>query len=1064
MKKLYALILLWAVCCTAQAQKSPYHIRNFKSSEYGGFNQTWQGLQDEHGLIHIASTSSIYTYDGIHWYNTPVRRGAAVRQIHFDSTSNTIYVGTVSDFGCLERDSSGLFVYRSFLDQLPPEQAIFTDIWAVHQIGNKIYFESTEHIFIVEDKKVIGTIDPMNKEGFALMFKCNNRLFVRHRNIGLMEIVDDKIVLVNNSEMFGTTRLLGILEWTGNSMLLLTGDQGFVRMTTDARGTNTFSFIPPGNDTFLTKTTVLGCEWIGKDEFAVHSRNGLMIYTRDFKPKALFNKATGLLDETISAFFLDRERNIWVLHNNGCSMISYYVPAVRYTSESGFTGTPEVMTFVGDTMFLGTTEGLYRSTDTFTPGGALRYTRVPWRQTEFWNILPDGNELLLSTSEGLSRYRNGKIEPVTNGYTNQCAWIDSGKTILTAEKGGCAILEKTDNEWKERIYFEIPGIELIRMSQPVKESDGGIRFAATTRFKTVIIGRCHLEDSMSSFREYGPENGLPQEDYYPVTFNDSIYFVNYSTAFRYLPEADRNDSSVCFAPAEDIWWKLYSGQLPVQHHAFNYRLFLEKRNSRYTTFFGNSGSTIYSRKVLLGDLFAEANVQFGHVKDDQLLWILNQQDIVQYNLATPIDTTVKFSALITNVVFAGDSTGLFFPDKEITLPYNRNSVIIRFAAPCFTYNMSVQFQYQLAGYDTAWSKSTKFTEKEYTNLPEGTYTFMVRAVNAFGVTAETAQFTFTILPPWYRSTWAYVLYTIVFFLLLYFTVKISERTLRKQKERLELVVSERTAEVVQQKQQIEAQKVDLEMAYTGIQDSIHYSQRIQQAILPTPEDVRKIVPDSFVLFYPRDIVSGDFYWLAERDERRFIACVDCTGHGVPGALMSMIGNTLLNQIILEKNITAPEEVLNSLHEGVRHALKQDAGGDTRDGMDIALISLNKNNTELRYAGANRNLWIVRNAQLIDIKANKFPIAGIQEDQRRFSGHTVPLQRGDCIYLSTDGYADQFGGPRGKKFMVRQLTNLLVGMHDLPMTEQRSILEHKFNEWRGHNEQVDDVLIIGIRID
>jgi serine phosphatase RsbU (regulator of sigma subunit) len=295
-------------------------------------------------------------------------------------------------------------------------------------------------------------------------------------------------------------------------------------------------------------------------------------------------------------------------------------------------------------------------------------------------------------------------------------------------------------------------------------------------------------------------------------------------------------------------------------------------------------------------------------------------------------------------------------------------------------------------------------------------------------------------------------------------VKISERTLRKQKERLEQVVSERTAEVVQQKQQIEAQKVDLETAYTGIQDSIHYSQRIQQAILPTSEDVRKIVPDSFVLFYPRDIVSGDFYWLAEREERRFIACVDCTGHGVPGALMSMIGNTLLNQIILEKNITAPEEVLNSLHEGVRHALKQDAGGDTRDGMDIALISLDKNNTELRYAGANRNLWIVRKGQLVDIKANKFPIAGIQEDQRRFTGHTLPLQKGDCIYLSTDGYADQFGGPRGKKFMVKQLTNLLAGMRDLPMTEQRTVLEHKFNEWRGHNEQVDDVLVIGIRID
>jgi serine phosphatase RsbU (regulator of sigma subunit) len=179
--------------------------------------------------------------------------------------------------------------------------------------------------------------------------------------------------------------------------------------------------------------------------------------------------------------------------------------------------------------------------------------------------------------------------------------------------------------------------------------------------------------------------------------------------------------------------------------------------------------------------------------------------------------------------------------------------------------------------------------------------------------------------------------------------------------------------------------------------------------------------------------------------------------------MSMIGNTLLNQIVIEKNISAADQILNLLHVGVRHALKQDAGGDTRDGMDLSLIVIDESKSQLMYAGANRNLWIVRNGELLETKADKFPIAGSQqEEERKFTSHIVSIEKGDVIYLTTDGYADQFGGPKGKKYMVRQLTRLLIEIASKPMNDQRFRLEQEFFEWKDNHEQVDDVLVIGIR--
>ncbi|MCG3166374.1 MAG: hypothetical protein POELPBGB_02152 [Bacteroidia bacterium] len=275
---------------------------------------------------------------------------------------------------------------------------------------------------------------------------------------------------------------------------------------------------------------------------------------------------------------------------------------------------------------------------------------------------------------------------------------------------------------------------------------------------------------------------------------------------------------------------------------------------------------------------------------------------------------------------------------------------------------------------------------------------------------------------------------------------------------LEKQVKERTSEIVAQKEIIEAKNKD-------ITDSIIYTRRIQDAVLPNASALQTHFSDSFIFYRPKDIVSGDFYWFIRRNEKIIVAAADCTGHGVPGAFMAMLGNTLLNEIVTEKGITKPSEILNALRTGIINSLRQDdAGNDTKDGMDIALISLDSASNTLEFAGAKNPLYIIRNNELIEIKADRFPVGVYSKDELEpFTNHTKKIEKGDCVYIFTDGIADQFGGADGKKFKYSRLREVFLRIHQLKMQDQKTEMIKTLDNWKGTIEQVDDVLIIGIRL-
>jgi tetratricopeptide (TPR) repeat protein/serine phosphatase RsbU (regulator of sigma subunit) len=266
-----------------------------------------------------------------------------------------------------------------------------------------------------------------------------------------------------------------------------------------------------------------------------------------------------------------------------------------------------------------------------------------------------------------------------------------------------------------------------------------------------------------------------------------------------------------------------------------------------------------------------------------------------------------------------------------------------------------------------------------------------------------------------------------------------------------------------QKDVVEHQKVEVETKNKEILDSIHYAKRLQEAILPPTRLVKEWLPQSFILYKPKDIVAGDFYWMETVENTVYFAAADCTGHGVPGAMVSVVCSNALTKALLEEGITAPAKILDRTRELVIDRFGK-SEEDVKDGMDISVCALNTKTRQMQWAGANNPLWIIRNEsnEIEEIKANKQPI-GKHYDEVPFTNHSIQLNTGDSLYIFSDGYSDQFGGDRGKKYKSGKFKNMLLSIQNENMLKQRERLNTEFENWRGELEQIDDVCVIGVKI-
>ncbi len=302
---------------------------------------------------------------------------------------------------------------------------------------------------------------------------------------------------------------------------------------------------------------------------------------------------------------------------------------------------------------------------------------------------------------------------------------------------------------------------------------------------------------------------------------------------------------------------------------------------------------------------------------------------------------------------------------------------------------------------------------------------------------------------------------------LFYIIRIN--TIKVQKNKLEQQVRERTHELEVANTEIEAQRDfarfqrdQIAQHQKSIMDSINYAQTIQNSLLPSAPMLRAQLPEHFVLFKPRDVVSGDYYWFSDHSDHFYIAAADCTGHGVPGAFMSMLGMALLNEIISKNQFIDPDRLLNELRHQIMETLHQKGDpGAARDGMDMVVCKVDRKERRLQFAGANNPLYLIRDGELSEYKTDKMHVS-IHDVMHPFNNQEIELKPGDAIYIFSDGYADQFGGPKGKKFKYQPFKDLLVSNSEKEMVEQGLLLDQAFERWKGDLDQIDDVIVIGLK--
>lgn len=420
---------------------------------------------------------------------------------------------------------------------------------------------------------------------------------------------------------------------------------------------------------------------------------------------------------------------------------------------------------------------------------------------------------------------------------------------------------------------------------------------------------------------------------------------------------------------------------------------------------------------------------------------------------------------------------------NLNLPYDRNNLDFEFVGLNYIAPEKITYSWKLDGFDTDWTVPVSEQHASYTNLPPGMYTFRVRASNELGIIQGKEQtLTFIIHKPFWETWWFRILAVGVLLLAGIFIMRWRTKQLRLNQKKLEQIIEQRTAEVKSQNEMLEEKNKE-------ITDSIFYSRRIQRSVLPAKEKVAKLLEKYFIFFRPKDIVSGDFYW-AEKSldkTKTFFAVADCTGHGVPGAMVSLIGTRALTSALRESGITRASEILDNVNESMIESFTDATTGSViKDGMDIALCALDYSNPDqvaFQYAGAQNSCWIVRKEgeealrvngtvlepnltahgyRLFEIKADKQPI-GYFETRVRFRNNDLVLKKGDRIYLYSDGFADQFGGEKGKKFKYKTLKELILSAQQLPVDQHYSMIRNAFYDWKREFEQIDDVCIMGVEV-
>lgn len=1100
-------ILFTSLPSNSNAQElGRYPIRNFNHRDYAGHSQNWAIVQDQRGLIYIANNEGVIEYDGSDWRHISIN-GALSRCLDIDNEGR-IWVGGQDELGYLAADSLGSIRYYSLTSKLPSYCLPIGLVRQVFATKDGVYFSSNQFLILIKENSV-KVWKP--KTYFHRTYFANGKIYTNQPEYGLCYLKNDSLKLIPQAWDISKKQIYLLLPYSKNKLIIGTQSEGLyllntniLRADTTIRSDSIITSFRTENDKFFKENLIYGGINLPNGEFAIGTqRKGAVIINRKGQVIRNINQASGLQDESVWNLFLDNQENLWMALNNGVSYSSTNSQLTSWDENSGLRGSLQSIIRYNGVLYISTNIGVFRLINNQFQEikGISKFAY----ELNYFTSDDNNTTLLLASQAGIFQIDGTNAIKIDNGNIGTYSFCQSKvfpNIIYVGSMDGVCVLRYLHGKWVSLGKFEETKGQVYSLTE---DQHGFLWYSQ--RYKGVH--KCNVVNPyqmvLEQIKFYDKLPYSPKYDDMAIILIDEALKVSTDKG---LCRYDYNKE--CFVPDSSLGVEFADGKTGIRI------LNQDKKGNLWFEVYKNNPNRWIERAIKYPDkTYRRIPAQFRTIpdmifndvlsEDHDINWIAASDGLYRYDGSINTDNKSIIKLLIrrvlanqTKLTYNGatpssdNSSGFrntnFSQTNTATqkLNSNENSVIFYFSSPFFGQTQKMKYSYILEGYDKDWSEWSTDQKKEYTNLPSGSYKFIVKARNVFDTESPIASYSFLIKRPWYKSSISFALYLLILFGIVWIFVTIKTNLLKGSNIRLQALVEDRTKELMQfqeeiiekneelmqQKEEMQVQRDELHEQNRQTVASLEYAKTIQQAILPDLNTLSDRL-EHFIIYKPKDVVSGDFYWISrissksKQSEKIFVAVVDCTGHGVPGAFMSMIGSRMLSEIVNERKIHSPADILTELNKSVNQALRQDVS-ESFDGMDASICLIEhkiSNQYIVTFAGANRLLYYYQKGthKIQILRGNRKTIGGIMPDvDPEFVNNRIYLSPGDMIFLNSDGIVDQNNENR-KKYTASRFHQSLLANIDKPMDEMGLEVYKMFEDYKGNAFQRDDITVLGLRL-
>lgn len=1077
--KLILFFVLLSLLSFAQ-NTSPYgnfYFNYFSQKDFQSATQIWTGVQHSSGEMLFGNNNEILSFNGVKWkiiktdslnlnnHELNLVNKTKVAKL-FNSSDRITFVGRENNFGKMVYSPKGELVYKPIF--IADENKNIGEIWNIFELNKKIYFICENAVFYYFNNQVKKIqINGINnfycktagalEKGILLSYRKdeNNKILRKYLYLNCSTNTTSEIEIPNEINFLNIRatekkyNYWNIFNYNGNVHRLKEDNSKLVWL----------------KDKPTEFQSIKGIEIysvVKKNDFYIVSTDGKGIQLLDNKTKLIrhFNDQDGMENLIVHNAFFDNENNIWACLSIGIHFIETSSPISVLDKRNGLIGKNFNIEKSKTEIKIATENDVWSSN---LNSGITNFKPLKLIPEEIYEIKTYQTEFGTKTI-GIAYSGVFDIDYKKNKATkiiDELAWSsiqnpNNKNEFFIGNEGSLGVLSLKNNQWSYKTVLSDLSGDIINLSHKNEKIYFGIRNSGIYEFD--------IKTNKHKIIQFRDKKINLNTNFFISIFQDKI-FIGMESGLYQLDE--KSNRILPFSVLNNKFLGNNEFQIHRIYNENDKKLWIfiwnENRAEHGYLEFKNNNWLWTSWPFEPFNFFTVPLASSFQKISDNEYWFTNGSEILSYNHKVKNNLKKTFKLSID---------GIYLDNKLVTynpnyasniapIEYKDNSIRFEFSAKTFMGLEKIKYRYKLTNYIENWSEWSEFNFADFKKLSEGTYTINIQAKNFYGFESQITKHTFTILPPWYRTWWAYTFYVISFIVLIYLIIRFSIQRIKNQNIKLEEIVEERTSEIAEQNKKLEIQKQEIEHKTQDIVDSIIYAKRIQETILPD-ERLAKMFQDYCVFYRPKDIVSGDFYWARQKGDLSIFSAIDCTGHGVPGALVSIVGNASLLRCVNEHRLTEPAEILDKHREIVVKSFVTKTHTDVKDGMDMSLCVLDQKTLILKYAGANNECVIIRNKEIIELKPDKQPI-GQFSYAFPFTQQEIQLQKGDCIFLYTDGYVDQFGGDKGKKLKSRPFKEFLKENSHLTMKEQYFKIENYFEKWKADYDQVDDVCVFGIKI-